>query len=69
MGVISNALVLPKKHVSRERGSRSTAARGKSSSCTSPALHLVTFMYMRQKEQIYITKMQLSAEMAELLES
>lgn len=43
--------------------------QGGSGSCTGPALHLVTLMYMRQKEQTYITKMQLGAEMAELLES
>lgn len=43
--------------------------QGKNTSCTGPALHLVTFMYIRQKEQMYITKMQLYSETAELLES
>lgn len=39
--------------------------QGESSSCTGPALHLVTLMYTRQKEQMYITKMQLGEETAE----
>lgn len=43
--------------------------QGESGSCTGPARHLVTLMYMRQKEQTHITKMQLGAETAELLES